>query len=58
MTERWTLRWTERIFAEYLIKKQSNFAVSKDKWLFDLLIQKNRWGRPRIRYTYFNCDIG
>ena len=35
-----------------------NFAVSKDKLFFDLLIQKIRWGRPRIRYTYFNCDIG
>ena len=36
---------------EILIKQgiynRINFAVSKDKSLFDLLIQKIRWGRPR-----------
>ena len=40
MTERWTLRWTERIFAEYRIKKHPTFAVSKDKLCFEMLIQK------------------
>lgn len=58
MTERWTLRWTERFFAEYRIKKHSTFAVSKDKSLFNLLIQKIRREGPGIRDTKVNILIG
>jgi len=53
MTERWTLRWTGRIFAEYRIKKHSTFAVSKDKSLFEVVLHK-RW---RLNKAQTSLDL-